>query len=793
MAITRRPTLLLALGGVALAGLTAPALAQDAGTAPSTQAEIGTPAPADAAAQGSPAQTQAENATADDSQIQDIVVSARRRDETLQQTPIAITAIAPAQLEAKATINIGDLQGSAPNVLITSQNTGGAASNVSIRGLSFADVDKSFESTVGIVVDGVFIGTSTGSYLDFFDIASIEVLRGPQGTLFGRNTIGGVINIRRTRPTGEFGGKFELSYGNYDSFQARAVVNAPIVKDLLAVKGFYFHNQSDGYYRSGITGKRRGASNNENFGLSFLFTPSSNYDALVTLEKQVQDFDPVNSSITKTGEAFCTQAIIDAFAGGPNRVQGPPANECNRNTSGRDLYTVFGSAGSGKFRAPAATLEQNLDLDFTKLTSITGYRRIKERQMQDVDALSADLYYFDRKQRFWQFTQELRAAGKFTDTFDYVIGGFYYQHRYSLAQTTRFFGFTDPNADQLTIGKSQSYAAFGDFNWAFADRFRLSFGGRYTHDKKQNELTIGQGASFGNFKYSGSKFTPKVGVDYRPTDDLMVYASWSRGYRSGGFSGRGLTPQSSRTPYGPETVDSYEIGLKTSFFDRKLLFNIAGFYADYKDLQQNTTVPTSGNVGNETIVTNVGSARLKGIEMDFTAKPVEHLTFSGSLGYLQNGFRNFISQGSVSPLQPAVRTIDYSNVDMIYAPKITASLNAEYAQPLDFGKWTTNVGYRFISRYDQQVALDATATYPATGTLVIPRNDPRVRSDRQNLLDASTSLTFDLGGNEARVTGFVRNLLDDRGPNAAFTVAGLWSFSSGREPRTYGVQLGYKF
>ena len=720
--------------------------------------------------------------TADQSGIGDIVVTARRRDETLQQTPIAITAIQPANLEAKATLNIGDLQGAAPNVLITSQNTGAAASNVSIRGLSFADVDKSFESTIAIVMDGVFLGSSTGTYLDFFDIASIEVLRGPQGTLFGRNTIGGVINIRRSRPTGQFGARLQADYANYDTWSTRAVVNAPLIEDVLAVKGFWFHAESDGYYRSGITGKRRGGSNNENFGLAFLFTPTPSYEALLTVEKQHQVFDPVNSSISNTNEAFCALSPPDR-----------QAIECNRPTSGDALYTNFGDPGRGRLSAPAATLEQNLDIGSVKVTAITGYRELKERQIQDVDALSADFYTVDRQQEFWQFSQELRASGDLSDQFDYVVGGYYYQHRYSLYQQTKLFGAIDPNADQLTIGKSQSYAFFGDCNWAFADRFRLSFGGRWTHDKKQNQLTLGQGAAFGNAVYSGSKFTPKVGLDFRPNDDFMFYGSWSRGYRSGGFSGRGLTELSSQTPYGPETVDSYEIGAKTAFFDRRLLINVAAFYADYKSLQQTTTVPIAGGVGNETVVDNVGSATLKGIELDFTARPVTGLTFTGSLGYLENGFKNFITQALVPNTDPPLLgNFDYSNVNMIYAPKITASFNAEYSMPVSFGQWVTNIGYRYIDRYDQQISIGPISNVGGD-TIIVEGNDPRIRSDRQHLLDVSTSVNFDLNGSKARVTGFVRNLLDDRGPNAAFTVAGLWAFSSGREPRMYGVQLAYEF
>jgi iron complex outermembrane recepter protein len=748
-----------ALSVLAIASLSTPALAQDA--APQA-------AEADA-----------------DVQVQDIVVSARRRDETLQQTPIAITAISPAQLESKAAINIGDLQGAAPNVLITNQNSGAAAANVSIRGLTFADVEKSFEPTVGVVVDGVFIGTNTGQFFDFFDINQIEVLRGPQGTLFGRNTIGGVINIRRTRPTGEWGGKFEISYGNYDSWAGRAVVNVPIIDGVLAAKGFYFHNQSDGYYRNAIRNKRVGKSNNENFGASFLFTPSYNFDALLTLEKQVQDFEPVNSSISNSSEAFCNQSILDAVIGAPGLVAAAPANQCNRNTT-TDLYTVFGSPTDSHYTAPAATLEMNLDLGGVKLTSITGYRKSDEDQTQDFDSTSANLYYVRRVQDFRQFSQELRAAGKFTEGFDYVVGAYFYDSKYNLTQETTFATFPAPT--QVVTGTSQSYAFFGDFNWEVMDRVRLSFGGRWTHDEKSNFNFVAPN-QFPKAKFSGSKFTPKIGVDFRPTEDLMVYASWSRGYRSGGLSGRGQTLISSTTPYGAETVDSYELGLKSSMFDRRLLFNLAGFYSKYSDLQQNTTIPISGGIGNETVVTNVGSASIKGIEAELTAKPVTGLTLTASLGLLRSKFKNFITQ---APVGGVLTTFDYSANNLIYNPRETFSATADYVVPVSFGEARFNVSYRNIAPYDQQISQGPTTT-GADGVIVVNGNDPRVRSDRQGLLDASATLAFDLNGYKARITAYGRNLADDRGPNAALTVAGLFSFSSAREPRTYGLQFGFEF
>jgi len=555
-------------------------------------------------------------------------------------------------------------------------------------------------------------------------------------------------------------------------------VNAPIIQDVLAVKGFYFHSDSDGYYHNAISGRSEGGSRNDNFGASFLFTPSSNFDALLTLEKQAQHFDPVNSNISKTGELFC---LLE------------PANECNRPTSGDALYTVFGQPAYGTYTAPAATLEMNATLGPVKLTSITSFRSSREEQTQDFDASSANIYYSYRKQRYRQFSQELRGAGKISDTLDYVVGGYYFKSSYSLLQRTDITLFAPTStSEQRTDGHAESYAVFGDFDWAFADRWRLSFGGRWTHDQKKNQTGV-DAANYPEATYSGSKFTPKVGIDFRPNDDLMLYGSWSRGYRSGGFSGRGTTLVSSTTPYGPETVDSFEAGFKSSFFNHRLLFNLAAFYADYKNMQQNTTIPAAGGVGNETIVTNVGSATIKGIELDLTAKPVNHLTINGSLGLLESKFKNFISQGAISATQPATRTIDYSAVNMIYSPKVTASVSATYEIPVSIGTIKANTTYRYLSPYDQQIALDATASYPATGTIVVPYNDPRLRSDNQNLLDASLTLEFTMGTKKAHATAFVRNLLDSRGPNAAFTVAGLWSFSSAREPRVFGGALGFEF
>ncbi|QQN75823.1 TonB-dependent receptor [Croceicoccus sp. YJ47] len=708
-----------------------------------------------------------------------IIVTARRREESLQNTPIAITAINAAMLENKNSLNIGDLQGEAPNLLITQQNSGAAAANLSIRGLTYADVEKSQEPTVGVVIDGVFLGTNTGQLLDFFDIEQIEVLRGPQGTLFGRNTIGGVINIRRSRPTFETGLKAEISAARFGTYSGRAVANFGI-GDVIGIKPFFFYNESDGFYRDGATGERRGGSENKNYGVAIAVEPSTDFDLLLTVEKQEQDFDVVNSVITNDGELFCGFAAPEL---------------CNRNTT-TDLYTVFGQPASGTYSAPALTAEMNWDTGPVRLTSVTGWRKTSENQTQDFDSTPVDLYYTQRLQKYQQFSQELRAAGDLFDGFDYVVGGFYFNSDFDLLQFTRVFGFApdvpprefDANP-QNVVGTTQSYAVFGDFNWAFAENLRLSFGGRWTRDEKTLRNSFAQLGLVGEGDASFSKFTPKVGVDWRPNPDTLLYASWSRGFRSGGFSPRAATAETAGTPYDPEVVDSYEVGSKLDLLGGMLQFNVAGFLSKYDGLQQNTTIP-GGPTGNQTITNNVGSATIKGIEADATWRPVTNLRLNATLGVLDAQFDDFTAGNVVGGL---LLPFDYTANDPIYSPDVTASIGAQYMQPVSFGELVGTLGYRYIGKYDQQISLGPLTGDLVNGPVIVNGNDPRVRTDTQNLLDATLTANFMMGNTEAYISAFGRNLLDDRGTTAAFTVAGLFSFASAREPRTYGLTLGIDF
>jgi iron complex outermembrane receptor protein len=740
------------------------------------------------------------------SELAEITVSARRRKETIQDTPIAITAVTTSQMEEVAAVKVSDIQGMVPNLIMTQQATGGSALNMSLRGLSFADVEKSFDPTVAVVVDGAFVGTSTGQLLDFFDISSIEVLRGPQGTLFGRNTIGGVINVTRSRPTDDFTGKIEEEYSSFDTVTERAVFSGPIAKGVLDAKVFFFHTKSAGYYTNYFTGESTGGGENLNFGTSLLFTPSDSFNALFTLEKQQSLQDNVVAPITKSGELFCIPGLFLTPA--------QTAAECNRNST-TDVYQTFGPLNHSFYGSPAATLEMNWDTGFTHLVSISNYRSDGEDDVENVGATEPELYIADRQTTYWQASQELRASGNITPTFDYVGGLYLFHSNYTLEDQTGgglFFGApgeTIPQSfyeSQLTTGMANSIAGFADFDWQFVDKWRINFGGRLTTDKKGLVTSAPFGGAFTDFGYhtdSWTKFTPKISIDYRPTEDFMYYGSWSIGYRSGGFCGRCLSNAlEASTPFNPETVDAYEIGAKTSWFDRRLFVNVAAFYTDYHDIQE-TITESGGSTGNSTVVKNAAAAKVEGVELDWTGKPIEPVTVRGSFGYLHSHFSGFYNAEAWStaatgapctPTTCGLHTYDYSNVDLIYAPTFTGSFSVDYTVDAPYGKYKTTVGYRYIAPYDQQIARDDSVPVPDNdGTTLVSSNDPRVRTNVQNLLDASIGLSIPAGLGQVEFTVFGRNLADNRGTASAFTVAGLWSFATAREPRVFGGRVGYKF
>ncbi len=728
----------------ALAGLTSPAFAQqDSGEQASEDSDV-------------------------------IVVTGRLRgnSESIQDVPLAVTVVNPEQLGAQGALNIEDLETLSPSLVIDAVAAGPGAGAISLRGVSFEDVEKSFEPTVGVVIDGVFTGTNTAQLTNAFDFQQVEVLRGPQGTLFGRNTIGGVINVQRSRPTKEFGLRAEATFGNYGREEYNAVFNFGD-GDVFGAKLFFSDRAFDGFYNNVTLDRRTGANNITSAGGTILIEPNSDLEILLTAEVTKIGGDPAVSSLSQTGEAICGIPAVAA--------------QCNRDTRD-DLYTVFSNTlGDVDYTEDSYSARINYTMGDLTLSSITALKESDELVIQDFDGTSIPFFTTSRAQQYRQFSQELRLAGDFTEGFSGVVGLFYFNNEYQLQQTTTLpTGFGLPSE---TDHETKSYAIFGDFDLELTDQLRLSVGARYSKDEKEYTRSIFAGPgpllALSN-EDDWAQFTPRVSIDYRFTDDILGYASYARGYRSGGFNGRANSPSSVAVSFNPETVDSFEIGAKTQFADGRVTLNVAGFYTKYNDKQEDVVQATPPGSPNpqETVTLNAANASILGAEFDMRAELFEGFTITSSLGLLDAKYDDFFIDVNLDGVQDPGE--DASDRDLRRAPDVSFSVAANYE--LLFG---SNSTLNFNARYSTTSSYQTTIVAAAGN---FGQNDPRGLHQSQDDLSASITYkhSFDDDSN-MYVRVFGRNLTDNRGLGSALPVAGLFTFGTGISPRQYGVTVGFDF
>ncbi|MET0546609.1 MAG: TonB-dependent receptor [Caulobacterales bacterium] len=748
--------------------------------------------------------------------IGDIVVTAQKRSESIQQVPIAVTALSEAQLASPTIRDIRDIAGRAPGLVIDTVSAGPKAAAIAIRGISFDDIEKSFDPAVGVVVDGVFVGTNSGQMLDAFDMAGMEVLRGPQGTLFGRNTIGGVINVTRTKPTGEFGGKASVSYSNYDTKQAKFVLNSPMIGDVLALKGFAYYDRTSGFYKEAATGDRAGKDESISGGVTAMFTPNDNVEALLTYEHGRQRGETIAVSLSDGTDIICN-SFLSGLLGTPLA----PAEQCNRvSLPHQGAYTLFQNTYTPlKNDSDALTANVNIDIGNFTLTSVTGWRENDEDLQQDFDASSVDLFNTRRVQKFEQFSQELRLAGDVTPWLNTLFGAYYYDSNYKLTQNSLFgTGLAGPipiPVRQDTEGDARSYAAFADVQIRPNDKLTIGGGIRYTKDKKELFDNYGQvpflvdltvpgwdgecvqvvgllapgvpaygPASNCDYSKSFSKVTYRGTVDYEVVDDMRVYGSISRGFRSGGFNGRAASP-TSVGPYAPEIVDAYEIGLKADWLDKRLRTNLAIYQNDYKDKQEEVVqaAPPGSANPQETVVENAASAKIRGFEGEVIAQPpIDGLTLTGSVSYIDAKYQDFFKDVNGDNIPD-----DVSTLNLRRAPEWSWSLGADYTRPVGQGDLRLSALFRHIDEYTTCVVPGQPVVLGAV------TNDPRCNTKPRDTLDASIGYAVDMGGKDVEFTLFGRNITNDRGVGAVLPVAGIMTFGSARPPRIYGVQVQVKF
>ncbi len=713
--------------------------------------------------------------------LEEILVTARKRDENIQDVPASVSALSASELERRFDSDVRDFAGASPNIVIddTQQGPGGVAA-IYIRGIGVGDVEKSVDPAVGVVFDDIYIGQSSGSLLKAIDIDRVEVLRGPQGTLFGRNATGGVINLARSRPTYDLTGKARATYGRFDTFKIEGVTSTGL-SDNVAVKVSGAYEKSDGYMYNKFF--KQPGQRSEFYAVSgaLLFEPTENLDIQVSYDHQKTKQDPPQLlAVNRPTDLFCK-----AYAQCSPKPGVP--------TSG-DRYVSVSDGRLDKnatFKLDMAVAKATYDVGSDmQIDYILGWLKTDETITQDFDTTPFTLYHTDRPARWRQTTNELRLTKGGTGPATFVLGAYLWDSEYTI-NLKNYIGFAGPpllTSAQDVTQTNKSWAIYGEGDYDLMEKLTLTVGARYTKDKKSsivNDLPVKIYGTLieanpvatlpGTIKMakpaeeSWKKFTPRVSLRYELSDDSMVYGLWSRGSRGGGFNGRPATLSAATIPYDPETLDNYEIGFKTELADNRVRLNGSAFIMKYKDMQQDLDVPAPGtSTGRENRTINASSAEFKGFELDLTARLFDGFTLNGNLGYLDAKYKDFFGD-----IYSTGKPVDASFLKIRRAPKWTWSAGGTYEADIgnDASAWISG-DVRYIGEHE-----------------ITFLNNPNLRNGGQFLLDASVNARF----GKTTVSLFGKNLANEKGWTIGYDVQGVWSYAAPRPSRTWGIAVTQAF
>jgi iron complex outermembrane receptor protein len=713
--------------------------------------------------------SQPENEGADAALLSgEIVVTARRREESLQDVPISVSAFSGEALENQGAVDITALQQQTPNLTLQIARGSNSTLIAFIRGIGQQDPVWGFEPGVGLYIDDVYVARPQGAVLDIFDVERVEVLRGPQGTLYGRNTIGGAIKYVTRRLGRDFEARVRGHLGSYDQRDLIGTVTVPI-GDTLSVGGGLAIYHRDGFGENLNTGAEHYNKSVIAGRLSLEFTPSDRVFFRIAADKTDDESNP------RHGHREVGNAGMAAFE--------PPA-------SVYDTRAGVGDENNVETQGISGTLEIELTDQLT-LKSITAWREGHTETVIDFDGTPGPVLDIPSFYKDHAFSQELQLLFN-ADRLQGVAGLYYFSNSASGGFDTVI---GNAGLTTLTTGDvdTKSIAAFADVSFDVTEQLAVSVGGRFTRDKRegtvfrQNYLGI-RSPTFGNAaatplgaprtNYTNERtfeeFTPRVSVSYEPTEDVMIYASYSNGFKSGGFDPRGdavLVPNTS-AGYNPEKVDAYEVGLKGNL-SRIFYYNLAGFYSKYKGQQVTQQYLVGTTVASE--VVNVGRSTIWGAEFEGRAVLSDAFSITGAFGYTNAKFDTFVSY---DPGTGTVRELaDERNFQN--TPKWNGNLTANYVQDLGGSG---------------SIAFTPAMSFRTDYTLFEIAN-PTLDENGYTLFDASVVWTsendrFQLGaharniGNERyRVGGYVfpgaltgNSLIAFYGPPRTFTVSAQVKF-----------------
>ena len=719
--------------------------------------------------------------------LEEVVVTAQKRVANAQRVPISITAFSGEDISRLPAPNLSSLQGMIPNVQIGRVSNSYSSGVFSIRGVGQIDADPFIGTTVTVVQDGVLQGTNTNALFNLLDVERVEVLRGPQGTLFGASSTGGVINIITKQPTGEFSADVQVDYGNYDALNLTGIVNFPIIEDVLAGKLSIAKNDRDGFYTNAVNGEPMGGQDITQIRAYLKLTPSDGVDAtLISEYNRGRNGSPIVVNLGVPPELLFRVPGCGEF-NGQKRVDFSCSANDGADLSNNDMY--------------AGTLTVNVETGIGKLASITGYKEYDLREFTDQDGLVDFIIDTDRRTTHWQFSQELQLAITPTANTDLLIGAFYRDWNYKLFQYFGQEGFVPGLSNSQTHDADYStVAVFAHGYWDATPEIRLQGGVRWNEDKANMLATntnylncvpptfttaftdpdscglgrsgLGTALPGGISVEEGEKWSEigwNVGAQYQFTGDAMLYATFTHGIKSGGFNGRIGVPEDVG-PYHPEFVDTFEVGVKADLLGRRVRANLNIFFNDYEDMQLRTAYLTE-DFQSRSQIFNAGAADTRGVELETTAIIFPGFTVNFTGAYLDAQYKEFIFRDADGP---NIVDFDYKGRRLLNSPRWMAHGGFTYEAPIANGMLNWHVDYSYVDRRNTDIQMNP-ITYQRSYELV------------------NSKLEWSPGVADWSISAYCTNCFDFGYIPYSSDEPGIWTHSSYGAPQQYGVSFRASF
>jgi len=722
--------------------------------------------------------------------IEEIVVTAQRREESLQEVPIAVSSFSASELANARIETIEDVAFRTPNFTLVPQASGNTTYGVAMRGVALTDSVITSDSPVGIYVDGVVVSKMAGGIFDFVDLERVEVLRGPQGTLYGRNTPAGAINLVSRKPSGEWEFDGSVGIGNFDLIEANVGVDTGTA-DLGGagslsgrISGRYL--KRDGWAHNTTTDHDLDSRDRTGGRLSLRWQPAETVTVDYAFDTLRIKEEPPAAQLTADFTGFLTAFVNTSrqedFALSYDSPAPPGFYSINRRETRLDIdgHTLIAEWTA----TPELTLK-----------SITGYRELEDEEPTDFDGTPIAWADFNVFNDLDTFSQELQLLGSANDeTLKYVAGLYYYEEKGSVS-APGVFGFGTVMQEPRFKTRNESWAAYGQVDWKpdILDRkLTLTGGLRYTQDEREmtdHHVFVNETIDLTNVPQVSKDFdktTPSATVAYQLAEDMNVYLRYAEGYRSGGFNGRSSTPDQVRTAFEPETLDAYELGLKSLLWDHRLQVNVAAFLSDYKDLQQVLTAPTSTGVGFQTINDNVGKIEITGIELETRLAATDRLQFYLNYAYLDTDISDYALCLPEGAADCELTAIDNERVIPLISQE-TASAGLDWVLlESELGALRANVNANYRGK-----ALGGGATLK-----VHPMEADPSFIESYTLIDARLAWeNVAVGPGTLEVAVWGSNLTDEDSALFALNLASSLGIGVTRflTPRTYGLDVSYRF